>query len=165
MEIWTVSKSQPDQRADNSRCPQMVLQCSEKFPHRLAYFSWPRNKKYTSSVIMDVKIKSELYIKETEIKNHSRLTKTRGDCLVPGANMRRGSTCFWRSEPSHYTSIQCRQPHKQVHPTIIFIKMSCTQSGIGQVLSYNLFLCVLLCRFGILLHFSVSVVSLFSSYS
>ena len=42
MEMRNVSKrQQPDHRADKSRMPPMVLQCSEKPPHPVEPFSWP----------------------------------------------------------------------------------------------------------------------------
>ena len=59
--MGNVSKGQqPDYRADNSRRPPMGLQCSEKLPHLEASFSWPLKKMYTSTLIMDVILNSEL---------------------------------------------------------------------------------------------------------
>ena len=45
MEMGNVSKrQQPDQIKNNSRGSPTGLQCSEKFPHPEASFSWPLNK-------------------------------------------------------------------------------------------------------------------------
>ena len=45
IEIGNVSKrQQPDYREDNSRRSPIGLQCSEKFPHPEASFSWPLYK-------------------------------------------------------------------------------------------------------------------------
>ena len=45
MEMGNVPKrQQPDHRKNNSRWSPTVLQCSEKFPHSEASFSWPLNK-------------------------------------------------------------------------------------------------------------------------
>ena len=45
MEMGNVSKKQqPDQIKNNSRGSPTGLQCSEKFPHLEASFSWPLNK-------------------------------------------------------------------------------------------------------------------------
>ena len=45
MEMGNVSKrQQPDHKADNNRRSPTGLQCSEKFPHPEASFSWPLNK-------------------------------------------------------------------------------------------------------------------------
>ena len=45
MEMGNVSnRQQPDHRTDNSRMSPTGFQCSEKFPHPGASFSWPHNK-------------------------------------------------------------------------------------------------------------------------
>ena len=45
MEMGNVSKrQQPDHRKDNNRRSLTGLQCSKKFPHPEASFSWPLNK-------------------------------------------------------------------------------------------------------------------------
>ena len=62
MEMGNVPKrQQPDHRKDNSRRSPTGLQCSEKFPHPEASFSWPLNKCiYTSSVIINAILNSLL---------------------------------------------------------------------------------------------------------
>ena len=79
-------------------------------------------------------------------------------------------TVFLSCDGGHFSvkfnivvKVQGLASHKTRFNPPFFLKMSCTKSWKWQLLSYSLFLCVLHCHL-YFVHFSVSVVSLFSPY-
>ena len=102
-------RQQPDHRTENSRRSPIGLQYSDKFPHPEAFFSCPLNK-YTSSVIVYAMMYlPPNYSQETKIKNNTRLTKCQRLLTRDRRKNAAGLNMFMRSQPSPYTSSQCRK--------------------------------------------------------